>query len=327
MAENKKSGAQEVDLLELFNSIGKGIKLSFLAIFKGCLFLVITGLRKSHYLIAFAILGVLTGFLIFSASKRYYSSYMIAQANGINSSDLVSYINDLHDYCQKNNHAALSNDLQMHDTTAQKIKDIQAFYIIDANRDGIGDYVDFKNSFNPKDTTQERLNDRIHIAVEVLDNTVFEKVKNGLYRYIRVNPFLIQLNEIRKQELRELISQTEKEIQKLDSLQNTDYFKSHQRFASKQSQMMFVAEKEPTMYYKDKMMLTRQKQLYQKELELARNEFTVIKDFTRLAAAENPRGRYLIRYGLIYTIIGYLLLLIYTYRKKISNYAAYKPIN
>ena len=321
MAENKSTQPQEIDLLELFNKIGIGIKKFLLGIVRGVLFLIVFGFKKAHFLAMFAIAGGLIGWLMFSSTSRYYSSYMVAQANGINSADMIGYINDLHELCKKSNVDALAYDLQMPDSIAQKIKDIQAFFIIDLNKDGIGDFVDFKETYNPKDTTQVRLEDRVHVAVEVYDNKAFENVKNGLLRYMRKNPYLIKLNEIRKDELKELIAQVSYEITKLDSLQNTDYFKSSEKAKVQSGQVMFLAEKEPTMYYRDKLGLMNRKQEYQKELELATDAFTVIKDFTSLAVAENPRGKYIIRYGAIFFIFGYFFLLIMKFRKEILNFS------
>jgi hypothetical protein len=320
MASNTNNAPQEIDLLDLFQRIGTGIKNIFVGFFRFLLFLLVFGFRKAHFLVLFLGAGALIGLLLFSSTKRYYSSYMVAQANGITSADMINYINDLHELCKKNNAEALAFDLQMQDSTARKVKDIQAYFIVDADKDGIGDFVDFKNSFNPKDTSQIRLEDRFHVSVEVYDNKAFSNVRNGLFRYMRKNPYIIKLNEIRKQELTELISKTEYEIAKLDSLQNTDYFKSADKFRSQQSQMMFLAEKEPTMYYKDKLSLVSRKQAYTKELELATEAFTVIKDFTNLAVAENPKSSYLVKYALILGLLGYIFLLLIYFRKPIFKF-------
>jgi hypothetical protein len=316
-SEIQSQSPQEIDLLQLFQKMGEGIKNFFVWLFRGMLFLIIFGIRKIHFILLFAVAGALIGYVLFSNTQRYYSSYMVAQPNGISSADMINYINDLHDLCKKKNSQALAYDLQMADTTARKIKDIQAFFIIDINKDGVGDYVDFKNAFSPRDTTMARLEDRIHVTVEVYDNTAFENVKRGLYRYMNKNPYLIKLNEIRKNELQELIAQTQHEIQKLDSLQNTDYFQSNTRASQNSSQLMILAEKEPTMYYRDKLSLTIRKQEYQKELELATDAFAVIKDFTNLAMAENPKSKYMTRYGVIFGILGFILLLLGVYRKEI----------
>jgi hypothetical protein len=315
MASNSKPPVQEIDLLELNRKIGKGIRNLFVGLYKVILFLIIFGLKRIHFLLIFVLAGALVGYVLFKNTRRYYSSSMIAQANGINSSDMITYINDLHTLCQKNNTDALALDLQMPDTTARKIKDIQAFFIIDVNKDEVGDYVDFKNSFNPKDTTQQQLIDRFYVSVEVYDNTIFRNVRDGLFRYMRKNPYIIKLNEIRKNELQELIRQSEIEVEKLDSLQNTDYFQNLKKVPIDKDQLTFMAVKETPMYYKDKLSLLYRKQMFQKELELATDAFTIIKDFTSLAIAENPKGKYIINYGILFGLFGYFLLLIIKYRR------------
>jgi hypothetical protein len=313
-SEKNYNQSQEIDLLDLFNRIGKGIKNLFLSLFRGILFIVVFAIRKFHFLILFGVAGGLIGLLFYSSTQRYYSSNLVVQPNGITSTDMINYINDLHDLCLKKNTPGLAYGLEMKDTTAAKIKNIQAFFVIDLNHDGVGDYVDFKNNIDLKDTTQHRLEDRIYVTVEVFDNRVFENVKNGLFRYMRKNPYIIKLNEIRKNELKESIAQIDFEISKLDSLQDVEYFEDRGRIPVKESQMMFLSEKEQHMYYKDKLALLLKKQEYGKELDLATDAFTVIKDFTNLAVAENPRGKYIIRYSLLFLIIGYIIILGYRFK-------------
>lgn len=320
---SEKTSPQEIDLLELFQRIGKSISNLFGKIFKVLIFLIGFGIRKIHFLILFAIIGGLIGWGIYSTTKRYYSSDLVAQPNGISSVDMVSYINDLHHLTEKRNVASLALALNMKDSLAQKIKNIEAYHYIDVNKDGIGDFVDYKNTFNPKDTTQVLLEDRILIRVEVYDNNVFRDVKQGIFSYIKNNNYLLKLNQIRRKELRELIVNTEKEIEKLDSLQNFDYFSTGEGelSRSKESQLMILAEKDKQLYYRDKLYLTNKKQEYEKELELATDAITVIKDFTELAFEENPKSSYIIEYGAILMGLGYFgLLLIKFYRKGYLNY-------
>ena len=320
--EQNSTQPQEIDLLEIFARIGKGLKNIIVFLLKGILFLIVFAIKRIHYLIGFVIVGALIGFVLFKSTKRYYSSDLVAQPNGITSTDMVSYINDLHNLCEKNNASALAYALQMKDSTAKKIKDIQAFYIIDLNHDGIGDMVDFKNTYNPKDTSQRILENRIYVRVEVYDNKAFANVRNGLFRYLRSNTFVIKQNEIRKEQLKELISQCENEMSKLDSLQKTEYFGKYNNIPVKGSQMMFLSEQQKPLYYEDMLKLVGRKQYYQKELELATDAFTIIKDFTNLTVAENPKGKYIIKFGAIFGVLGYIILLLLKYRKSITKFIA-----
>lgn len=319
MADNKND-VKEIDLLELFQLIGKGIKNGFLAIIRAILFLIVFGIKKWYWMVAFVILGAALGLLRYSQTQRYYSSNLIAQPNGISAIEMVEYINDLTKFTKNKNAIALANSLELTDSTASKIKSIEAFYYIDINRDGKGDYVDLDNSYNPKDTNQVVANNRIYLLVEVFDNHAFSDVKNGLLNYIKKNPYLVQMNAIRKQQLEELIISTESEIVKLDSLQNIDYFKTDNRLsASNDNRLMFLSEKDKQLYYQDKMNLVRQKQYYERELEIATEPITVVKDFTQLSMEENPRGSYILKFVLTFSIIGYLLLLMLNYKHKITG--------
>jgi len=261
--------------------------------------------------------GGLIGWLFFMKSSPYYSSYMIAEANGTNSTDMINYINDLHELCARKNVKALAYNLEVPDSSAAKVKDIQAHYIIDINKDGIGDRVDLKNEFNYGDTTRKIMENRFYVAVEVFDNGTFETVRRGLYNYIGNNPYIINLNEIRKKELGELIAQTDKEINKLDSLQNVDYFQDKEPVRT--SDMMFISEKEKRMYYHDILRLLEDRQEYQKELELSDNTFTIVKDFTSLTLAEKTWKDYVKKYGLVFLLLGYVLLLSFRFRDKLSK--------
>jgi hypothetical protein len=311
--------SREIDLLELFNIMGRGIKNAFLSLLKTIVFLIVFGVKLAHYIALAAIVGGAIGWIFFSLSQRYYSSDLIAQPNGINATDMVQYINDLNKFCKKNNNAALSYSLDLSDTTAKKIKNIEAFRYIDVNRDKIGDFVDFNNSFSAEDTNQQIDEKRIYLRVEVYDNTAFNSVRDGIFSYISKNPYLLKLNDIRKNELSELVFSIEKEINKLDSLQNVDYFKNNTKLTtgSGEGSLMFLSEKDKQMYYKDKMVLIKQKQNYLKELELATTPITVIKDFTQLTVEENPRGNYILWFGLGLGLLCYIILMIVKYYQKI----------
>ncbi len=311
--------AKEIDLIELFQLIGQGIKKSLVGIFKGILFLIVFGIRRTHFILLFAVTGGLMGLLLFSQTQRFYSSDLIAQPNGISSIDMVDYINDLTSLCKKRNKEALSFSLSLPDSIVDKIKNIEAFHYIDVNDDNIGDFIDFANTFDAKDTTKKIISDRIYLQVDVFDNQVFDAVRSGIFYYISSNPYLLKLNELRKKELNELIIQTKKEIIKIDSLQNVEYFSTNNELAaSNESRLMFLSEKDKRMYYHDKFRLVKDKQRYEKELELATAPITIIKDFTHLAVEENPKSGYIIKFGLWFGILGYTILLASKYHKKLT---------
>jgi hypothetical protein len=319
MSDNKKE-VKEINLLELFSVIGKGIKNGFLNILKVILFLVIFCVKRIHFILLFIVFGGIIGWLFFINTQLYYSSDLIAQPNGISSTEMVDYISDLTKLCKRGNTKGLAFLLQLPDSTTKKIKSIDVFHYIDLNRDNIGDFIDFFRKFDAKDTSRRIISNRFYLQVEVFDNKSFRDVKNGIFNYISNNPYLVKLNELRKKELIELIGQTKTEIGKLDSLQNVDYFMNNNRLeSSSDNKLMFLSEKDKRMYYHDKLSLIQRKQSYEKELDLATAPITIIKDFTHLAVEENPRGEYVIKFGFWFGVVGYLILLAFLYKKQITE--------
>ena len=320
--EQKEQPRNEIDLLELFRLMGRGIRNFFKWVIDAILFLFVFGIRRIHWLVLIVIAGAGIGYLIYLTTERYYSSEMIIQPNGFTSIDMAYYINDIHDFCVNKNIEAIQIAFQITEESSINIKDINAFYFIDVNDDGIGDYVDYKSKYNPEDTNRVIVFNRLLIRSEVFKNDAFAEVKNGLLNYINNNPYLVKVNELRKQELRELIEQADDEIMKLDSLQNFEYYTSpaDRRTAARDGQLVFMNEKETQLYYQDKVALLSRKMQYQKSLELATTPITIIKDFSALDIEDNPPGNYIIN-GCFYTgLAGYLLFIFLVYRKKIIGY-------
>ncbi len=311
--------SDEIDLYVLFKKIIEKISSALSFLVKILLTIFVFLIRKAIYLFIFTLAGVLIGLWLFSSTERYYSSSLEAQPNGIANGDMINYINDLHELCVGRNISSLSNALGIEDTLAQKIKDIRAYWIIDINKDGTGDYVDSKNEFKLKDTTQRRLNDRFNLSVEVFDLVSLPNVRDGISNYIKKSPYLQKLNEIRKKDLKELIDQTEEEITKLDSLQKVEYFQKTKK-PIRESQVMFLAENPPQLYYRDILSLYSQKQRYEKELDLSIEPITIIKDFTKITKAENPKSLYAIKYGVVFFILGFLVIVLVSNWKFMKDY-------
>ena len=325
MSENQSKSTNEIDLLDLFSSVWKGIRNFFKAIIDTILFLILFGLRNIHWLLMIAIISALVGYIKSKTTDNVYSSEMIAQPNGFTSVDMVQYINDVHNMCKRGNFRGIANAFNISEEDAKHILNIEAFHFIDVNRDNIGDQVDYKKNFNPLDSTKSIVMNRILIQAEVAGNNDFTEVKKGLINFIDKNPYLLTVNALRKEELKTLIDRTDAEISKLDSLQDFEYYKNIEdgRF-NREGQIVFLNEKTTQLYYLDKVSLLNARIGYQKSLELASDPITIIKDFAALQMEENPVTKYIIIYGFFGGLFGYIILMFLVYRKKVINYLATK---
>ncbi|MGE0088135.1 MAG: hypothetical protein AB7S50_01510 [Bacteroidales bacterium] len=307
----------EIDLIELFQKMGNGIKNLFNKLISLINSFFIFLIRKSIWLIAFIILGVIVSYLLFTMTKRYYTSEMTAKSNSMNNTVIVNSINLLNDLFISGNYSALSEYLQLTKSQAKSIKSINAFYGIDLNKDEISDFVDYKNTFLPKDTNQVRLDDVFYLQISVYDESVFPVLKNSIKNYISNNPYVLENNNIRIQQAHNQIEMLKKEIAKLDSLQNVQYFEIPKTQKANNNQMIVLNEKDMKLYHVEKLRLNTQILDLEKDLSINPDPITVIQDFTQLSKTENPITIYIKIWVPIFFLLGIICSLIWQYRKRI----------
>lgn len=307
----------EIDLLELFNRMGRTI----LRFFNWVIFLIksffLLLIRKSIWIISFTIIGVLFGYLFYSNTPRFYSSQMVARSNSMNNYIIINSINLLNDLFYNKNYSALGTYLGTSLEQAKKIKSIDAYYGIDINKDGVADFVDYDDTYNPKDTTQKRLSDIFYLKIMVYDESVFSSVRDGIKRYISTNPYVEENNTVRKQQAERMIEEIEDEINKLDSFQKIQYFEVPKMQKTGSSQTILFNEKESKLYHNDIIGLYAKKQKLEKELLINPDPITVIQDFTQLSKAENSMVKIVTLWVIFFAILGFVSSLFWEYRLKI----------
>jgi hypothetical protein len=319
---NKTDQQEEIDLLGLFRVLGRSIRNFFLGILRTILLFIVFLYKKAFYVAAFFILGVLVGWGVSKMARPYYASDMVVRTNAIKASDIISYVDRLHNLVHKKNYHELGNLLSTADSVAFMVKNIQAFWFIDVNNDGIPEYIDYDEKYNPRDTTVTRLDDRVDIRVEVFDPHAFEYIREGVYTYFKKNPYINQLNNIRKIQACEIIKNIDIQINKLDSLEDYEYFKKQKDLIprNRAGQIVVLNEQKVQLYHPYILSLQKQKLELEKEISVYPDPITVIEDFTPLSKEENPRMGYIEKYALIMGLFGILLLLILESRRKIRRF-------
>jgi len=312
----KSSSNDEIDLLELFNRMGKAFTKSIIWVLNLLLKLFLLILSKAFWIASFMIIGIGLGIAVFYATPRFYSSQMMATANSTNNGIVINAINQLNDLFTAANYTAAAQNLNIPIEQAKKIKSIQAFYGIDINHDNIPDYVDYDNLYNPKDTTTKRVPGLFYVMVKVFDKGVFAPVRNGIEKYIFSNPYIAENNNIRKEQTASMIVAYDKEIQKLDSLQKDYYFNQLTQKAGS-GQIIFLNQKDVKLFHKEMLGLVEQKQDLQKTLTLNPDPITVIQDFTQLTRAVNPWTKYVKYWGIGFALLGFFAGVYWQHRKSV----------
>lgn len=317
---NKNVKGDEIDLLELFRRMGRGLGKIFSALGKGTLISIVYLIKHWLPLGISIIAGIAVSYLLKVTSPSYYTSDMVLRNNAVPIAEMMSYINRLHTYCIENNKEALSDALSLNSETAKNILDIRSNWIIDKNRDGIPDLVDYKNKHSVYDTIDVMMQDRLNISIRIKSPQELVTARNGLLQYINEDSLFQQRNRLRIRQNNELISRLEYDILQLDSLQKIKYYQeTKSRQPQSGGQMIFLQEQKTQLVYEDIYGLYNRKQARESERDIYSEIVTVISDFSIPAERVNGLIYYAKKYTPLFFFITLLSLILYTNRNKIKE--------
>lgn len=310
----------EIDLIEVFQNIGQGIKNLFNWFLNLLYRIVLFFIRRAILIGIIIIIFVAFGFYQYKTSDRYYSSSLEAYSNAMASLDMINYINNINELFMENNYKGLEQKLGIDSVELEKVKNVKAYKAIDLNKDGIPDLIDYDEKYQSSDSTISR--SRFVVKVEVYDETVFPTIQESILHYIDNNNYIKELNTIRKKQLQQLIVKLDNEISSLDSLKKTEYFKKDENLKTQQGQLLVMNEKTTQLYHPQIISLYKEKQGLEQQLELRTEPITIIQDFSALSTIENNLFSYIKRYGIIGLVLSILIALFIENFKGIKNVIA-----
>ncbi|MDR2887856.1 MAG: hypothetical protein LBV26_07660, partial [Bacteroidales bacterium] len=194
--------------------------------------------------------------------------------NTVPNEQMIAYINRLKDAKDKTGILGISQE------TNSNINSIEAFWIIDINRDTIPDRVDYSNSHNLYDTVNVRMNDRFDIQLKTKSIQELNTVRDGLISYINSNLFFQELNKIRHNQLSERIGRMNTDLNRIDSLQKVKFFEETRKPGGQQLILNQQQSNETQLLYKDIYAIIKEKQELEMELNMYNQIVTVLNDFT-----------------------------------------------
>ncbi len=310
----------EIDLLDLFNRMGRATSRGFKAIGRASLYTFFFLLKKWLWLGLSLALGIAGSYLMKSTSEKFYNSEIIIRSNVISNSDMITYFNKLHTYCKEKNLEELASALSVDESKVKYIKDIEAFWVVDKGNDGVPDWTDYKRNHDPLDTINVYMQDRFIVRVKTTIPQELGEIKNGLISFVEKNDFFQQQNELRKMQNESLLARFDYEIESLDSLQKVKYFEESKRLIPKEGgQMIFLQEYKTQLLHDDIYNLIIRRQEVERQLTIFKDLVTVLSDFTMPVKPVNRAlyyGRYLIPVLFALTLI---LLLIIENREKLKQ--------
>lgn len=290
MTGNNETGyrSDEIDLMEVFRRMGASIGRSFRKLGRASMITLVFLIRNWIPLLSSLIAGLILSFLLRTTSAGFYTSDMTLKANGASASEMITYINRLHNFCTDNNKEALGAALSLDKKQAAEVFDVQAFWIIDQNNDHIPDFVDFRNSHSVYDTINVRMNDRFEIRIKINSTMDLGKIRDGIISFLNSDSLFREKNSLRLIQNRELSERISADISLLDSLQKIKYFEETKaRQPQNGGQMIFLQEQKTQLIYSDIQDLYVKKQTLESERVLYNDLVTVLSDLSLPARREN----------------------------------------
>jgi hypothetical protein len=283
MPENNLNSQKddEIDLLDLFKRMGRSLNQFFNSIGRGFLASIVFVLRNWLPLGLSLLAGVGTSLLLKSVFPPIYRGDFVLRTNAVPSSEMIAYINKLHVYCSEENTPILASSLSLSEETARQIRDIRAFWIIDRNRDGVPDYVDYHNSHSAYDTINIKMSDRLNIRIKASSALDLGLVRSGILKFINSDSLFRQRNNIRIRQNQELLTRLTYDIKQLDSLQKVKYFEETRNNVPKTGgQIVFLQDQKTQLVYTDIYDLYTRKQLIETQQLIYKDIVTLISDLT-----------------------------------------------
>jgi hypothetical protein len=319
-SNNKDIRNDEIDLLDLFRSIGRTLRRWGNALVKALLISIVFMVRRWIPLGISIIAGVGISYFTRTASESFYTSDIVFRTNIEYADEIIAYLNRLNTYCVQENKIALAEAISLKPEQVRNIGDISAYWIIDNGNDEIPDFVDYNNSHSVYDTTNVRMKDRLSVRVQINSPQELSRVREGMISYINSNPLFQQRNALRLQQNEEILTRLKYDISQLDSLQKLKYFEETQNMGSRTNgQMVFLQEQKTQLLYPDIYKLYEKKQKMEQDQMIYKDIVTVLSDFTIPAKRVNG-GTY---YAKIFIPLSFgitlLILIILANKRKLNE--------
>jgi hypothetical protein len=328
----KNVNNDEIDLMEMFRRISSTIGKWAVAISIGFLKTVVFLIRRWLPLGISIIIGIAASYSIKLTSDSLYSSDIVLRNNLVDidkltkmdnsgtTAEIISKINKLHAFCLEQNLDGLSEAMSMKPEQVKNISDISAYWIIDLNRDGTPDYVDYKDNHNVYDTINIRVQNSFDIRVKIGNNLDLSKIRDGIIKFIERDSLYQQKNNLRLRQNSDMLTRLNYDIKQLDSLQKVKYFEETRNTVPKNGgQIIFMQEQKTQLVYTDIYYLYTKKQLLESERELYKGIVTIISDFSVPTRRENGVMYYGKDIIPVFFVITLLILILIENRKKIKD--------
>ncbi len=304
---------KEMDLFDLLKKVGE-ICESFIGVLGSFFLWLIRFLVKNWLLLSFfTLLGL--GLAYFSLKPNNRTNYVEfnVHVNGTKSFvvfDILRSLSQKIDY--DNGNQSFAKVLGINQELVKPLQIIEPVYIIDIDKNGTPDIIDFNNSYL-QDTSTRRMRHFLHIRIQAKGETNFSLVQKAIVDYLKKDAFLIKEENERLRLLKNEISVLDNEIELLDSIRRAGSSNKELEFSIANQTIIF---EKPT-YHKDIISLEKKRDHLYEIMALQPDVITIYSDVIR-STKNSKKEIYLTRVIPLF-VFGFLLALLISYRREIKK--------
>ena len=326
--DNRNVRNDEIDLLDLFNRMGRTVSRWAKLLGTGILITIVFIVRRWLPLFLSILIGIAVSYFMKTTSTPTYASDIVLKSNTVHSSEIIPYFNTIHSYSVAGNSNTLAQALSIDHETAKNISDISCYWLMDMNTDSIPDYVNYEGGSTVTDTAnyKKRMQDRFDIRIKIKKPEDLTIVRNGLISYLEKDSLLQQINRVRLNQNQQLLARLDYDILQLDSLQKVKYFEeTRTRQPQGGGQMIFMQAQNTQLVYTDIYSLYKKKLALETEQALYKGIVTVLSDFSLPSQGDYSTKYYGKLIIPLFFGITLLILLLLANRKNLGDiYKKYK---
>ena len=311
MENNQKVQNDDLTVKELFGYISVFFRKWIAA---PLVFLLRFIAKKWLPLLAFALAGFVCMF-VWCHCFPVYKGVIMFQNNVWRSSDFILKLRQLN-LEDKN---VIARKLNMDPQTVKCKQGILPHFVYFSDSLNTACFVDdWDRYYQPHEDKMYILTSRFSVDIRTNSLESLDGWADGLLYYFKNDPYIRVLGIQREQSIRHRSGMVAEEIEKLDSLQQLQYFDRNRRNVNVGSTALL--NQNPELYHYQVLDLSERLDDYESVLQYDAEPVVVVTDMQKEAAPLNYWGNFVVQSVLVGFGVGLLLLLIVSYRSDIVRF-------
>jgi hypothetical protein len=311
--ENQEKELDLLDLLKLFaNWCNNVIKWML----KKLLLFIRFNIKNWIIVLCCLIVGLAISVYKLKPENRKHSAEFILEVKGSSSFIMKDMIDVLAEMREENTEKSLGNFssiLGLTEEEAKKIYKMGAFYVVDLNKNGTVDYVDYDGEFK-EDSVNVRMDELVDVLIKVRGELDYNRLQTNLINYLNSDPDLLIGRKTWQKKMTNMSSALNVEITTLDSMRNAQI----KKIGSGLTKADYSGDKTlitQSSYYEDMIALKSERMKIQEELE---NTPTAVMAHTKVRSKNVDKNGFIyFKWVGFFYVFGLFMTLLIRKRKKI----------